>query len=151
MTNKYDDARQNAQNWYDSDMGHMNYLEAIAAEAEMVNRGDVKLAAAKSPPVPSSVAGIRLRDRISNGLRRDDYAEQGVSYLTTLGTDYCYCIVNREDEPRELWGHLPRLAIELNNKEWEETLPEYRGLYCWEGGGKWLMEDAYRNCWGKEP
>ena len=31
-----------------------------------------------------------------------------------------------------------------------ETPTEYKELYCWEGG-KWLMLDAYRHCWGKEP
>ena len=29
MTNKYDDARQNAQNWYDSDMGHITEYKEL--------------------------------------------------------------------------------------------------------------------------
>lgn len=45
--------------------------------------------------------------------------------------------------------HLPRLAVELNAKEHEETLPEYRWLYEWDNG-KFRMDEVYRELWGKQ-
>lgn len=66
------------------------------------------------------------------------------------GTEYQ--LINRHILPTEQWDHLPRLAIELNNKEWEEARPEYRGLYEWyEDPSKWVMRPAYREHWGRQP
>lgn len=63
-----------------------------------------------------------------------------------------FWIVDRQVAPAERWEHLPRLLVELNNKEHEEAPPEYRGLYKWhEGPAKWIMIPAYVSCWGKEP
>ena len=91
-----------------------------------------------------------MTNKYDDARQPNDYDKLGVKYLTTfIGTNR-HCIVNRQVAQRGLWEHLPRLAVELNNQEWEETPTEYKELYCWEGG-KWLMRDAYRDCWGKEP
>ena len=127
----------------------------LLIEAEMVSRGVVKYTS-EPPPVTPLTKSLGMPPpprppmppRTQDGLQPIDYIEAGVHYFTT---DFePHYLVNRNSEPRSVWDHLPRLAVELNNKEHEETLAEYRGLYTWSGE-KWVMSLMYREAWGKEP
>lgn len=61
-------------------------------------------------------------------------------------------IVDRNTVDPDLWGHLPRLALELNAKEHEELTTCYRHLYRWHGGPlKWCLEPEFQQMWGREP
>jgi hypothetical protein len=62
-----------------------------------------------------------------------------------------HLIVNRTVVSPDRWEHLPRLRIELNNKEYEDTLIEYKFLYQWHpSDNKWVLREKYREHWGKE-
>lgn len=92
------------------------------------------------------------QEYLMDGLKKSDYPA-AVPYISVYGTDLG--IVHRQnyhDNGRDSEiEHLPRLAVELNVKEHEDTLPEYRWLYNWsDGDGKFRMREAYRELWGKQ-
>jgi hypothetical protein len=115
-----------------------------SAWAEVLDRTDKVRGGATPPSRPPVV------QRIEDGLLPAGYIAAGVTYLTTFDhRKIPHYIVNRISEPREKLDHLPRLAVELNNKEYEETQPQYQGLYAWSGE-KWVMHPDFQECWGKE-
>jgi len=89
--------------------------------------------------------------RLDDGLQeRDIEPEMRVYYMGTQSGGRGYHIVDRRRAPSEMWEHLPMLSIDLNNTEYQETQPEYQGLYSWvEVETKWRMREQYRELWGK--
>ncbi len=59
-----------------------------------------------------------------------------------------YWNVWRPDFSPDEVDHLQNLRLELNHKEWEETPPEYRGMYDWLGGEcKYRLRKPYQEAW----
>jgi hypothetical protein len=58
--------------------------------------------------------------------------------------------VSRDFYQPEATEHLPRLQLEVNNKEWEETRPEYRGMYEHHVSGlKRVLRAEFVERWGQ--
>lgn len=89
--------------------------------------------------------------RLDDGLKQADIEPQYREYyMVAVGNGRGYHIVDRRKTPLHMWEHLGQLSIDLNNKEYEETLPEYQGLYAWLGSeNKWRMRAQYIEHWGK--
>jgi len=125
--------------------GGVLYVDMVITDPsviELVNDPSAQVKPPSRPPMPPHV---------QDGLQPIDYIEVGVHYFTIFDHKIQpHYLVNRDCEPRSVWDHLPRLSVELNNKEHEETPAEYRGLYTWSGE-KWVMSLMYREAWGKEP
>jgi hypothetical protein len=94
----------------------------------------------------------RQAERLSDGIKEADIAPgHQPYYMTAIGNGKGFVIVDRRKTPVELWEHLPRLFVELNNKEHEELDPAYKGLYQWlESDTKWRMREQYRDCWARQ-
>lgn len=95
---------------------------------------------------------IKVLERLEDGLQTSDIEPcQRRLYMSTTYQGKGYNIVNRDKVDSIMWEHLPRLSTELNNKEYEESLPEYKALYTWQpNGNKWSMQERYRANWGPE-
>lgn len=93
-----------------------------------------------------------IPERLEDGLV-DVLANQQKSYRRVGGGgDDAWYIVDRANVPEDLWGHLPRLPIEQNYKEWSELQPEYQPLYEWhKAPAKWIMREEFREHWGNHP
>jgi len=89
-------------------------------------------------------------ERLSDGLQTQDIEpHQRSLYISMPHSGKNYNIVNRNKVDPIMWEHLPRQSNELNNKEYEELQPEYKGLFIWnENGSKWSMQERYRQNWG---
>jgi hypothetical protein len=91
----------------------------------------------------------RMPQRLDEGLLENeiDPSDRGKYISMRSGGKF---IVNRFEVPKDEWEHLPRLATELNQKEWSETVPEYQYLYIWDANdSKWKLEQLYRKHWGR--
>jgi hypothetical protein len=92
------------------------------------------------------------QEYLMDGESMADYVRQNLQWLTVPGM-VATGLINRKwykDHNKQFMiDHLPRLPIELNAKEHEETLPEYKWLYDWSDG-KFRMREAYRELWGKQ-
>ena len=140
----------------------------LLVEAEMVERGavgePVKFTEFEWKPTPPFIKFVKPGtpedgghhaqqdggngwDRLDDGLEFGEYAQAGIPCIPA-GTNYG--IVDRSRVKEELWEHLPRLHLELNNKEWEDLPPYYQMLYFWDKySSKWMMGNMYREVWGK--
>jgi hypothetical protein len=91
--------------------------------------------------------------RLDDGLKFQDIdtdLQDHCHYMVT-SSPQGLMIVDRRKTPKQYWEHLPRLRTELNQKEWEETPEEYRGLFEWlSNDNKWRLREQYREHWGKE-
>jgi hypothetical protein len=87
---------------------------------------------------------------LDDGLQEQDIDpdDRGCYITPKAGSPF---IVNRFEVSPSRWEHLPRLFMELNHKEWEETPVHYQCLYLWDnsGGNKWTMQKQYREHWGR--
>lgn len=92
----------------------------------------------------------RMPERLDDGVERQDHVE-GIHYTAPgANSEPIRWIVDRRVTPADRWDHLPRLPLEANNKEHEETPVEYRGLYEWKDS-KWRMRRQFVEHWGREP
>lgn len=93
----------------------------------------------------------RQAQQVMEGYIDPSDCDAGISYFTITDPLFKkdYYLVDRDKHPD--LAHLPRLQKELNSLEWQETLPEYRGLFShWTNEGKWIMDPKYRKYWMKE-
>jgi hypothetical protein len=92
---------------------------------------------------------VKILERLDDGLKMIPM-DQRDNYFSTQSDGHGFHIVNRNKVSRECWEHLPLLAYELNNKEYEESPEYYRSLYRWIGTeNKWRMQPQYRDNWGR--
>lgn len=119
----------------------------LLIEAEMIARASVN-----ERHIAAMSGGSRITEtpRLDDGLQQGDIdPDMRGYYMGMQSGGRGYHIVDRRKTPPEMWDHLARLSTELNNTEYQETLPEYQGLYRWdEGGSKWAMREQYREHWG---
>lgn len=103
------------------------------------------------PGTPDNGGHHSTPTRLDDGLQEDDVEyEMRPYYMIMTSRGQGYHIVDRRKTPIELWEHLAKLRVELNNTEYEQTLPEYQGLYRWiESESKWRMRGQYQTLWGK--
>jgi hypothetical protein len=94
---------------------------------------------------------VQILERLEDGLKTKDIPEENKKYyITAIDRGMGFNIVNRNKVPAVMWEHLPRIRIELNNKEHDELPREYRGLYTWlPTESKWLLLANYQANWGK--
>lgn len=96
-------------------------------------------------PIPSP-APVRLPERPDDGTPGPSPMIQ----VTDPVTGEEQVLVDRNTTPPEVWGHLPRIGLELNYQEWIETPRHYRGLYDVRQYKYHLMEEYVEN-WGQQP
>jgi hypothetical protein len=131
----------------------------LLIEAEMISRWDVLAIIPEDTGsgTPEDGGhheqdGPKILERLSDGLQTQDIEpHQRSLYLSMPHGGKNYNIVNRNKVDPIMWEHLPRLDNELNNTEYEESPPEYQGMYLWhENGSKWIMQERYRLHWGNK-
>jgi hypothetical protein len=100
----------------------------------------------------SSPKPVVFPERLDDGLRPCDVSSEQRKYYTELVTERgTLMLVNRDRTPAEMWDHLPRLNLEMNDKELQETPAEYKRLYTWhQNASKWVMRPECREHWGKQ-
>lgn len=115
-----------------------------------------------TPPLRRLVP--RMPERLEDGVDKlpdGEYYIPVVSQWTPYGEKLPnldkkqYLIVNRRmygDHTITKILHLPRLQVEMNNKEYELERPWYHGLYEWHSSpSKWIMKKEYVEHWGRQP
>lgn len=122
------------------DMMTVQDLEAILQEPE----ADVVVQRDGSCSPPS------MRSKLQDGIGIEDARESGESYLTYTDAPSALHIVDRRRYSPEQVEHLPKLRHELNNKEFEETQPEYKFMYERRSDSKWVLADGWQERWGEE-
>jgi hypothetical protein len=127
------------------DGGHHEAYNALQEKGQRFGP-DEKLKQPQDAPEP------KWLERLDDGIRTMEIQRGNREwYMTAIGNGHGYNIVDRRKTPKELWEHLPRLRIELNNKEYEEMSDYYKGIYEWAGiSSKWIMRKPYQEHWGKE-
>jgi len=94
--------------------------------------------------------GPKVMERLDDGLREQEIPASARGWYILMDAQHARYIVDRRICPVGCWEHLPRLRTELNNKEYEETLDEYKALYKWlVNDSKWVMYERYQENWGK--
>jgi hypothetical protein len=127
------------------------------SESERVKLATMRMSDILGPGTPEDGGhheqdGPKILERLDDGLQTADIEpHQRSLYMSMPHGGRNYNIVNRNKVDPTMWEHLPRLKNELNNKEYEETQPEYQGLFTWnDGGSKWIMQERYRPHWGNK-
>ena len=92
-----------------------------------------------------AVPAAHMEDGLTNG---------ALPWANFIVTDPCTRInfknVARDLYPPEATEHLPRLQVEMNNKEWEEQRAEYRGMYEQHVSGlKRVLRAEFVERWGQ--
>lgn len=97
-------------------------------------------------------AARAITQRLDDGLKLSDVPNHQLGLYREMGTiDGPVMIVNRFTVDKDLWEHLPRLRMELNNKEYEDLPAWYQPLYDWHNAqSKWSMRPEARKYWGQE-
>jgi ribosomal protein L32E len=100
---------------------------------------------------PHDVSPVKVLERLEDGLLTKDIPQEHLEhYMSSPSNGRGYNIVDRNKVDQVMWEHLPRLRFQLNNKEHEESLPEYQGLYTWlPNESKWQLRSQYQKNWGK--
>jgi len=88
-------------------------------------------------------------ERLQDGLKADDIEPADLGFYIIGDMGHNTRIVDREHVSSDLWDHLPRLDMELNEGEYQQLPREYMRLYQWNND-KWLMRPQYKRDWGKQ-
>lgn len=120
----------------------------LLVEAEMVSRGVVASGVESNSPDITDSNRHAKQEYLMDGMKATDYPTEVYCITTRVGV----AIVDRSRTAPEKWGHLPRLALELNHQEWKETQPEYQWMYSYEeAAGKYVLGSRWREHWGRQP
>lgn len=112
---------------------------------ETLKNAMLTLGAVPNPPRP-----VRL---VEDGVDHISDQTPGFAYIRVRDpvTDSNYYNVDRRTLPPDSCDYLRKLRLELNHKEYTDTLPEYRGMYGWKSAqNKWVLAEAWQQHWGKE-
>lgn len=150
---RYDPVRALMRKWVKDEAGVIAELKlsrredsnrhALQDHGEITRDTRVNIRAPLTPPDPRQ---FRHDDRYEDGLTVEEYRKSGTPYVCDAGSDQA--VVDRGVLPEDDCGHLPRLSLEQNHKEWTDLPIWYRWMYYWTGE-KYRLKDTYHQRWGQ--
>ncbi len=119
----------------------------VAEERRVPRYASPAAAPAFGVPGTPENGGQHARYRLEDGLTVSPGDPWYFTSTDPIGGNI-YWNVWRPDCPPDMTEHLPRLRLELNHKEWEETPAEYRGMYNWLGAEtKYRLRKPFQEAW----